>query len=142
LHDGDMTAFSKYLTEKISDQYGYFLSNPGLCISYRLGEEGSKLFRRVQHTKNGWQLKKQGMSYSRANQLLKAELKKEGLNVSRYSLHSLRAGGASAAAALGVPDRLFQQHGGWRSETAKNNYLEESLDSSLLVTKSIQDKNT
>jgi integrase len=110
--------------------------------------QGSKLFRRVQHTKNGWHLKKQGMSYSRANQLrranqlLKAELKKEGLNVSRYSLHSLRAGGASAAAALGVPDRLFQRHGGWRSETAKNNYQEESLDSLLLVTKSIQDKKT
>ena len=104
--------------------------------------QGSKLFRRVQHTKNGWHLKKQGMSYSRANQLLKAELKKEGLNVSRYSLHSLRAGGASAAAALGVPDRLFQRHRGWRSETAKNNYLEESLDSLLLVTKAIQVKNT
>jgi hypothetical protein len=38
---------------------------------------GSKWFRRVQHTKNGWKLKEQGMSYSRANELLKAELKKE-----------------------------------------------------------------
>ncbi len=35
-------------------------------------EQGCKLFRRIQHTKNGWQLKDQGMSYSRANQLLKA----------------------------------------------------------------------
>lgn len=105
-------------------------------------EQGSKLFRRIQHTKNGWQLKKQGMSYSRANQLLKAELKKEKLNVSHYSIHSLRAGGASAAATLGVPDRLFQRHGGWRSETAKNNYLRESLDSLLLITKSMQKKNT
>lgn len=102
---------------------------------------GSKLFRRVQHTKNGWKLKEQGMSYSRANQLLKAELKKEGLNDRCYSIHSLRSGGASAAAALGVPDRLFQRHGGWRSGTAKNNYLKETLDSLLLVTKAIQNKN-
>lgn len=99
---------------------------------------GSKLFRRVQHTKNGWKLREQQMSYSRANQLLKAELKKEGLCSKQYSIHSLRSGGASAAAAMGVPDRLFQRHGGWRSETAKNNYLKETLDSLLLVTKSIQ----
>ena len=51
--------------------------------------------------------------------------------------HSLRSGGASAAAALGVPDRLFQRHGGWRSEKARNNYVEESLDSLLLVSQSI-----
>ena len=99
---------------------------------------GSKLFRRVQHTRNGWKLKQQGMSYSRANELLKKELKKEGLDSKQYSVHSLRSGGASAAAALGVPDRLFQRHGGWRSEAAKNNYLKETLDSLLLVTKAMQ----
>ena len=78
------------------------------------------------------------MSYSRANELLKKELKKEGLDSKQYSVHSLRSGGASAAAALGVPDRLFQRHGGWRSEAAKNNYLKETLDSLLLVAKAMQ----
>ena len=79
------------------------------------------------------------MSYSRAKELIKKELGKEGLDPNKFGIHSLRSGGASAAAALGVPDRLFQRHGGWRSEKARNNYVKESLDSLLLVTKSIWD---
>ena len=34
-------------------------------------------------------------------------------------MHSLRAGGATAAANAGVPDRLFKRHGRWKSESAK-----------------------
>ena len=77
------------------------------------------------------------MSYNRAKELVKKELCKEGLDPTKFGLHSLRSGGASAAAALGVPDRLFQRHGGWRSEKSRNNYVKETLDSLLLVTKSI-----
>ena len=99
--------------------------------------KGSKLFRRVQNTKRGICLRDQPMSYSRAKELLRKELKHEGLDSSLFGIHSLRSGGASAAAALKVPDRLFQRHGGWRSEKARNNYVEESLDSLLLVSKSM-----
>ena len=99
--------------------------------------KGSKLFRRVQSTKRGVYLRDQPMSYSRAKELLRKELKREGLDSSLFDIHSLRSGGASAAAALGVPDRLFQRHGGWRSEKARNNSVEESLDSLLLVSQSI-----
>ena len=77
------------------------------------------------------------MSYSRAKELIKKELGKEGLDPTKFGIHSLRSGGASAAAALGVPDRLFQRHVGWRSEKDWNNYIKESLDSLLLVTQSI-----
>ena len=98
---------------------------------------GSKLFRRVQNTKQGVRLRDQPMSYTRAKELLKRELKREGLDASQFGIHSLRSGGASAAAALGIPDRLFQRHGGWRSEKARNNYVEESLDSLLLVSKTL-----
>ena len=101
-------------------------------------KQGSKVFQRILHTKNGFKIRDQPMTYSCANQLLKAEIKKEGLDVKLYSMHSLRSGRASAAAALGIPDRLFQRHGGWHSEKARNNYLEESLDSLLTVTKSMQ----
>ena len=59
-----------------------------------------------------------------------------GLDSSLFGIHSLRSGGASAAAALGVPHRLFQRHGGWRSEKARNDYVEESLDSLPLVSQS------
>jgi len=47
------------------------------------------------------------MSYNRAKELVKKELCKEGLDPPKFGLHSLRSGGASATAALGVLDRLF-----------------------------------
>ena len=71
------------------------------------------------------------LSYSRAKELLKREFQREGLDASQFGIHSLRSGGASAAAALGIPD------GGWRSEKARNNHVEESLDSILLVSESM-----
>lgn len=98
----------------------------------------SRLFRRILNTKKRMELRKEPMSYSRAHELIKQELQKEGLDPSLYGIHSLRAGGASAAAALGIPDRLFQRQGGWRSEKSKNNYIQESLESLLTVTKTIQ----
>ena len=60
------------------------------------------------------ELRKEPMSYSRASELIKRELQKEELDPKLYGVNSLRAGGASAAAALGVPDRLFQRQGEWR----------------------------
>ena len=80
------------------------------------------------------------MSYSWAAGLIKAELRMEGLDPALYGIHSLRAGDATTAAALGVPERLFQRQGSWRSDKARNNYIEESLDSLLLVTRTIQDQ--
>ena len=73
------------------------------------------------------------MSYSRAKELIKEELGKEGQAPTKFGIHSLCSGGTSAAAALGVPDRLFHRHGGWRSEKTRNKYKKESLHSLLLV---------
>mgnify|MGYP002259944827 FL=1 len=101
-------------------------------------ESHSRLFRRILKTGKRMQLRKEPMSYSRANELIKQELQKERLDPGFYGIHSLRAGGASAAAALGIPDRLFQRQGGWRSEKSKNNYIQETLESLLKVTKAIQ----
>ena len=66
------------------------------------------------------------MSYSRAKELIKKELGKEGLDPNKFGIHSLRSGGASAAAAFGVLDRLIQRHGGWRSEKGQNNHVRDS----------------
>ena len=57
--------------------------------------------------------------------------------VSQFGTHSLRAGGASASAAAnaGVQDRLFQRHGRWKTVSAKNGYVEDSLDSRLSVSR-------
>ena len=84
------------------------------------------------------ELRKEPMSHSRASELIKRELQKEELDPKLYGVHSHRARGASAAAALGVPDRLFQRQGEWRSERSKNNYIQESMESLLTVTNTIQ----
>ena len=54
-----------------------------------------------------------------------------------YGTHSFRSGGASAAAHSGVPDRVFQRHGLWKSATAKDGYVEDSTDVKLSVSKSL-----
>ena len=40
-----------------------------------------------------------------------------------FGLHSLRAGGASAAANAGVPNWMFKRHGRWHSENGKDGYV-------------------
>lgn len=43
--------------------------------------------------------------------------------------HSLRRGGAIAAANACVPDCLFKRHDCWSSESAKDGYVKDSLSS-------------
>ena len=52
-------------------------------------------------------------------------------------LHSLRAGGASAAANAGVNDRCWKRHGRWTSETSKDGYAADSLERRLEVSKKL-----
>ena len=54
-----------------------------------------------------------------------------------YGLHSLRSGGASAAAQHGVSDRLISKQGRWASESARNGYIKDSLESRLSVTRAL-----
>ena len=77
------------------------------------------------------------LSYTTVREQFRGKMLELGYPVSGYGLHSLRAGGASAAAQAGVPDRLFRQHGRWRSETAKDGYIEDSVENRLTVSKSI-----
>ena len=44
-------------------------------------------------------------------------------------MHSLLAGGATTAANAGMPDRNFKRHGRGKSESAKDGYVEDSLES-------------
>ena len=60
-----------------------------------------------------------------------------GLDPKQFGLHSLRAGGASAAANAGVPDRWFKRHGRWRSENAKDGYIKDKLEDRLSVSQNI-----
>ena len=49
----------------------------------------------------------------------------------------MRAGGATAAANAKVPDRLFKRHGRWRSESAKDGYVKDNIESRLKVSQSL-----
>ena len=78
-----------------------------------------------------------GLSYSRMRELLRDKLQQLGFSVDEYSLHSLRAGGATAAAGAGVPDRVFKRHGRWKSDNAKDGYVEDSLEKRLSVSQNL-----
>ena len=79
------------------------------------------LFQGIIKTKQGECLQASGsLSYTRTRELFLAKMKELGFDLSQFGLHSLRAGGASAAANAGVADRLFKRHGRWHSENAKD----------------------
>jgi hypothetical protein len=77
------------------------------------------------------------MKYSCVSELVKAKFAAIGLDTKSFHLHSLRAGGSTAAANHHVPDRAFQRHGRWRTTSIKNSYLTESLADLLSVTQNL-----
>ena len=77
------------------------------------------------------------ISYSTIRDEFKSMLKGINLNPSLYGLHSLRSGGASAAANLGVRDRLIKKHGRWKSEGVKDRYISEDLKNLLFVSRNL-----
>ena len=92
------------------------------------GDIDRLLFRGLTKTKQGYRLRPSGgISYSRVRELLLDKLKEVGLNPKEFGLHSLRSGGATAAANAGVPDRIFKRHGRWLSENAKDGYMKDKL---------------
>ena len=77
------------------------------------------------------------ISYSTARDIVLNAIEEIGINKKFFGTHSLRSGGATAAAKFGVPDRLFKQHGRWKSENAKDGYVQNSLIELLSVSKSL-----
>lgn len=99
----------------------------------------AKLFRGIVRSGNGEKLRRTGsLSYTRMREVFLAKLKSLGFDPKQFGLHSLRSGGATAAANAGVPDRLFKRHGRWRSETAKDGYVKDSMSALLSVSESLE----
>ena len=82
---------------------------------------------------NNHTLRSGKLSYSTCRDLFRDALASLGLDPSLCGLHSLRAGGASAAAAVGISDQLFKKHSRWLSDTAKDGYVTESLNNQLSI---------
>ena len=77
------------------------------------------------------------LSYTRAREIVLSAFESIGLNKKSFGLHSLRAGGASAAANANINDRLFKRHGRWKSDKAKDGYVKDNVESFLSVSKSL-----
>ena len=102
------------------------------------GDADKHLFRGLSRTKEGYRLRSSGgISYTRVRELVLEKIAAIGLDPKQFGLHSLRAGGASAAANAGVPDRWFKRHGRWRSENAKDGYIKDKLEDRLSVSQNI-----
>ena len=96
------------------------------------------LFQDIYKTAGGEKLRDTGsLSYTIVRELFRRKLADLGHSPDGFGLHSLRAGGALAAAQAGVPDCLFKQHGRWSSEAAKDGYVEDSKENRLLVSNNI-----
>ena len=95
------------------------------------------VFRPLSKCKSGHRLVSvnRPISYSSIRTYLKSHFKDIVPDISQFSTHSLRSGGASAAANAGIPDRLFQRHGRWKSVSAKDGYVDDKLSSRLSVSK-------
>ena len=95
------------------------------------------LLSRLAKTKNGHRaLGKYQLSYTRIRENFKEMINGciVGKEAERLCLHSLRAGGASAAADNGVSDRLISKHGRWSSATSRDTYIKDSKKVRLSVT--------
>ena len=97
------------------------------------------IFRGIITTKSHSKLRNcdKHISYTCVRENVIEGLKNIGTQTKSFGLHSLRAGGATAAANLGVNDRLFKMHGRWKSEKVKDGYIHESIEAKLIVTKNL-----
>lgn len=93
------------------------------------------LFKSVFKSKEGLKLiyKNKKLSYTRARECMLSKLK----SVMGNGLHSLRSGGATAAANSNVNERCWKKHGRWASDSSKDGYVKDSLESRLSVSKNL-----
>ena len=97
------------------------------------------IFRAVIRSKAGCYLKRidRAISYSTVRDSFIGDCLDMELDRKLFGIHSFRRGGATHACRTGVNDRLFKNHGRWRSENAKDGYVSEDLETKLSVTRNL-----
>ena len=113
-----------------------YMALAGINTSHKTSDY---LFKPIVKVRSGYKVieKVKPLSYTRARESIVGLLSKFVPATDIISLHSFRAGGATSAANAQVPDRCWKRHGRWQSETAKDGYVEDSLDNRLLVSQSL-----
>ena len=88
--------------------------------------------------RSSYTLKSENISYTTCRDIFRDTLSQLGYNPNDYGLHSLRSSGITSAvrnSSNSIPERLLKIHGRWKSDSAKDMYVEESLENRLQVTK-------
>ena len=73
------------------------------------------------------------LSYPQARELFINCLSVLGLDSSKFCLHSLRSAGTTAAATNNISDRLIKEHGSWKTDFAKEGYIQDTISNQLSV---------
>ena len=76
------------------------------------------------------------ISYTTARENILKKLKSVESNLN-LGLHSLRSGGASAAARSDVNERCFKRHGRWKSDLSKDGYIADTFEKILSVSQGL-----
>ena len=99
--------------------------------------DSSFLFTRVIFKNKKLQLFPTGkpMTYTNVRDIVKKKAQQIGLNPKDFATHSMRSGGATAAAEAGVDERLMQKHGRWAQASSKDKYIVDALQKRLGVSK-------
>jgi integrase len=101
-------------------------------------DDDAHLLPRMLSTKRGLRAHKTlGISYSTARDVFNRYVRKVFGTEIRYTLHGLRAGGASEAASNGVDGRSISKHGRWKTQKARNGYICDSLENRLKISKNL-----
>jgi integrase len=99
------------------------------------------IFRQITYLKksNSYKLRNttKPLSYTRVREIILSALEEIGLDKKNFGLHSLRSGGATAATAADINDRILKKHGRWKSDKAKDGYVKENLFEKLSVSKNL-----
>jgi integrase len=93
------------------------------------------LFRNLTKSKDHFIFRKDNkpLSYTKMRELFIEAISSFVPHIKSFGLHSLRAGGATAACNFGISDILPKRHGRWKSETAKDGYVKDSFSDRILV---------
>jgi hypothetical protein len=97
------------------------------------------LFRYLTKSKDHFIFRKDSkpLSHTRMRELCIEAFSSFAPNINLFGLHSVRAGGATAACNFGISYILFKRHERWKSATAKDDYVKDSFSDRILVSLNI-----
>ena len=103
--------------------------------------ESDYLIRRLAKTKKGHNaIGKKPISFTTLRQTfckMMEPIWEDDTQKKKYSLHSLRSGGASTAANNGITDRLIGKQGRWSSTSSRDTYIKDNKRQRLSVTQKL-----